>query len=70
MSKYETGHTIISELPDDATEMAARYITSRPLVGEMTKLNFDRTYRHRPMLVAYYEVRWDREGLKGGQLCR
>ncbi len=65
VSKYEPGYTVISELPASSTDMASLFITSRPLVGEMTVANFDRTYRHRPLLMAYYEVGWGREEIKG-----
>ena len=60
VSKYESGHSVISSLTANATALSELYLAhARPLVGQMTKQNFDRVYRHRPMLVAYYEIDWE-----------
>ena len=51
---------MISSLTANATALSELYLAhARPLVGQMTKQNFDRVYRHRPMLVAYYEIDWE-----------
>ena len=31
----------------------------------MTQQNYGTSYRHRPLLLAYYEVDWSRDGVKG-----
>ena len=49
----------------NAATLADRYLEAlRPLVGQMTKTNMLRAYRHRPLLVAYYEVLWDQEHIQ------
>ena len=65
VTSYEEGYSILLDLEDDAGTLAERYMDAlRPLVGQMTKTNMLRAYRHRPLLVAYYEVLWDQEHIK------
>ena len=66
VSRYESSSIALSSLPLNASALAESYVeVSRPLVGQMTPDNYDSTYRHRPLLVAYYDVNWDREEVKG-----
>ena len=65
VTSYEEGYSILLDLGDNAETLAERYMDAlRPLVGQMTKTNMLRAYRHRPLLVAYYEVLWDQEHIK------
>ena len=62
VTKYEEGYAIMRDLEDDSKTLSDRYLDAlRPLVGQMTKINMLRAYRRRPLLVAYYEVNWDKE---------
>ena len=57
---------MIHSPPANATELHWLYLEhARPLVGEMTQQNYGTSYRHRPLLLAYYEVDWSRDGVKG-----
>ena len=66
VTKFEEGYSIIKDLEVDSKKLSQRYLDAlRPLVGQMTKTNMLRAYRHRPLLIAYYEVSWDKEHLQG-----
>ena len=65
VTSFEEGYSILHDLEDNAATLADRYLEAlRPLVGQMTKTNMLRAYRHRPLLVAYYEVLWDQEHIQ------
>ena len=59
VSKYESGQVVIPSLPSDIQENA------RPLVGQMTQENQLALFLERPMLVAYFDVDWDKQLRKG-----
>ena len=66
VTEFEKGFSVIYSPPANATELRQLYLEhARPLVGEMTQQNYDTSYRHRPLLLAYYEVDWSRDGFKG-----
>ena len=66
VSEYESGFSVITDPPANATELRQLYLDhARPLVGHMTKRNYDSVYKHRPLLLAYYEVDWSVDGFKG-----
>ncbi len=66
VSKYESGRTVIPTLPEDSKEMAHLLMEhARPLVGEMTKENQLALFGERPLLVAYFDVDWDKQLRKG-----
>ena len=65
VTRYESGRTIFRDLSSNATAMSEMYATAHPLVGQVTKGNMKKVYAHRPLLVAYFEVNWNREGRKG-----
>ena len=66
VTSYEEGYSILHDLEADSKQLAERYMDAlRPLVGQMTKTNMLRAYRHRPLLIAYYEVNWDKEHIQG-----
>eukprot|EP00731_Ephydatia_muelleri_P009083 Em0004g1421a len=67
VTKYESGRSIFRDLSTNATAMSEMYATARPLVGQVTKDNVVKVYAHRPLLVAYFEVDWSREGRKSTQ---
>lgn len=64
LTKYETGYTIIPNVDEGetATSLATAYREAiRSLVGQMNRDNHIRAYKHRPLLVAYYDVNWERD---------
>ena len=66
VSVHETGHSVISSPPAKAFKLRELYLEhALPLVGELTPSNHDNLYTHRPLLVAYYNVDWSRDGFKG-----
>ena len=66
MSPWETGHSVISSPPSDASQLRQLYLEhAHPLVGQMTTGNHDNLYSHRPLLVAYYDIDWSSDGFKG-----
>ena len=66
VSKYEKGQKVIPSLPDGSKEISAILLEhARPLVGQMTGENQLSLYHDRPMLVAYFDVDWDRQLKKG-----
>ena len=67
VTKYESGRSLFQDLPTNATALSEMYATARPLVGQVTKDDMLKVYAHRPLLVAYFEVDWSREGRKGMQ---
>jgi protein disulfide-isomerase A4 len=67
VTKYEAGFTVIHDVDEGETPeslMAAYQNAMRPLVGQMTLDNHMRAYKHRPLLVAYYDVNWDWDNKK------
>ena len=66
VSKYEKGYSLIPDIVGETAEsLVDTYLqASRPLVGQVTQENFLRAYRHRPLLVAYYEVDWNFDNRK------
>lgn len=66
VTKYEQGFSVIPEIESESSESLVRVYqeASRPLVGEMTKANMLRAYKHRPLLVAFFEVNWNHEGIE------
>lgn len=70
VSKFEAGYSVIHDVEgDDGEELSKRYFPAlRPLVGQMTKANMLKVYQQRPLLVAYYEVNWDKESYAGKQI--
>jgi protein disulfide isomerase len=68
VSQYEDGYSVITSPPANTTELRRLYLEhARPLVGQMTQQNYDTVYRHRPLLLAYLEVDWSRDGVKAIQ---
>ena len=66
VSSHETGYSVILSAPANATQLRQLYLEhARPLVGQMTQSNHGNLYKHRPLLVAYYDVDWSRDGIKG-----
>lgn len=67
VSKFEAGFSVISDIEgDDSESLAKRYYPAlRPLVGQMTKANMLTIYQQRPLLVAYYDMNWDKDYYKG-----
>ena len=68
VTKYEAGYTVVPNVDEGETAeslLAAYQDASRPLVGQMTRDNHMRAYKYRPLVVAYYEVNWDREHKEG-----
>lgn len=67
VSKYETGYNEIPNIENESSEDLARDLlhAARPLVGQVTLDNFGSIYAHRPLLVAYYDVDWSRDGSPG-----
>lgn len=66
LSPHDSGYSIISSPPSNASELQKLYLEhARPLVGQMTQRNYDNVYKHRPLLLAYYEVDWSVDGFKG-----
>ena len=72
VSKFETGYSVIHDFEGvDSEELSKMFFPAlRPLVGQMTKANMFKLYHHRPLLVAYYDVNWDRESYGGKQIIR
>ena len=69
MSKYEAGQAVIPSLPKDSKAIAELLLRHAcPLVGEMTTENQITLFPKRPLLVAYFDVDWDRQ-LKKGRSC-
>ena len=66
VSKYETGFSTIPDIEGETSKSLGKMIleASKPLVGQVTLKNFGTAYTHRPLLVAYYDVNWDRENVK------
>ena len=64
VTKYEQGFSVIPNIESETPESLVKLYqkASRPLVGEMDKRNMLRTYKHRPLLVAFFEVNWSHEG--------
>lgn len=57
---------MISSLPAESKDIADLLLEhARPLVGEMTEENQLVLYGRRPLLVAYFDVDWDRQLRKG-----
>jgi protein disulfide isomerase len=68
VTQYESGYSVITSPPSNATELRGLYLEHAcPLVGQMMQRNYDTVYRHRPLLLAYYEVDWSFDGLKATQ---
>ena len=67
VSKYEKGYSEIPNIEYETSEDLGRTLTqaAKPLVGQVTLKNFNSLYAHRPLLVAYYDVKWDHENIKG-----
>ena len=66
VSKHESGRVVIPSLPEGSKEMAEVLLEhARPLVGEMTKENQLALFGKRPLLVAYFDVDWDKQLRKG-----
>ncbi len=66
MSKFEAGRSVIPSLPDESREIANLLLEhARPLVGQMTQENQLALFGDRPMLVAYFDVDWDKQLKKG-----
>ena len=60
---------MIPSLPDEVREMANVLLEhARPLVGEMTKENQVALFPDRPLLVAYFDVDWDKSLKKGRKI--
>ena len=72
VSKFEVGYNVIQDLEsDDGEELSKRFYPAlRPLVGQMTKANMLKLYPQRPLLIAYYDVNWDRESYAGKHFAR
>ncbi len=70
VSKYEDGYSVISSvLPKDSKQVADLLLKhANPLVGEMTKENQLVLFGKRPLLVAYFDVDWDKQLRKGMDL--
>lgn len=53
---------MIPSLPKDSKEIANLLLLhARPLVGEMTRENQLTLFPRRPLLVAYFDVDWDKQ---------
>lgn len=66
MSTHEEGWSVIPSLPDETRDIANVLLEhARPLVGEMTKENQIVLFGQRPLLVAYFDVDWDKQLVKG-----
>ena len=67
VSKYEKGYSEIPNIEQETSEDLRLTLTqaAKPLVGQVTLENFGSLYTHRPLLVAYYDVDWDRESVEG-----
>ena len=72
VSKFEAGYSVIHDIEgDDGEELSKRFFPAlRPLVGQMTKANMFKLYNQRPLLVAYYDVKWDRESYASKQAIK
>lgn len=67
VSKYEDGRVIIPSLPAGTLNVANLLLKhALPLVGEMTGENQLILFQRRPLLVAYFDVDWDKQLKKGG----
>lgn len=68
VSEHEKGHYVITSPPAHAQQLQKIYLEhANPLVGQLTQSNRGNTYKHRPLLVAYYDVDWSRDGFKATQ---
>lgn len=66
VSKHESGQSVIPSLPEDVKEIANLLLEqANPLVGQMTKENQVTLFGERPLLVAYFDVDWDKQLRKG-----
>ena len=67
VSKYEVGSSVLTSISEESSAVAQLLLeNANPLVGEMTEDNQLNLFVKRPLLVAYFDVDWDKP-LKKGQ---
>ena len=69
VSKHETGYSMIPNIEHETSKQLGQTLidAAKPLVGQVTLENFGTLYARRPLLIAYYDVSWDKENIKSMQ---